>query len=176
MVSDFLSADRVSRRCADCCAAFLVIQSNIREIMKSTIKLLVGPAIVLAVNFACWTFRRQLFPRQESTAAAESKSTLEPDGKQTVLEISEQARKNLSLVSKAVRPQSYWRTVVIPGEVADRPGISDRGVTSPAVGVVTAIHAFPGDTMRPGEALFTLRKLTGLTGTLYVHRGAAICA
>ncbi|MEO8269184.1 MAG: HlyD family efflux transporter periplasmic adaptor subunit [Aureliella sp.] len=125
--------------------------------MKSTIKLLVGPAIVLAVIFACWTFRRQMFPRQETTTAAESKSTLEPDGKQTVLEISEQARKNLSLVSKAVRPQSYWRTVVIPGEVADRPGISDRGVTSPAVGVVTAIHAFPGDTMRPGEALFTLR-------------------
>ncbi len=46
---------------------------------------------------------------------------------------------------------------MIPGEVADRPGLSDRGVTSPAVGVVTAIHAFPGDTMRPGDPLFTLR-------------------
>jgi biotin carboxyl carrier protein len=123
----------------------------------SIAKLLIGPAIVVGVLFAGWTFREQLFPQPKSTATSDDKSRAESAEKQTVLEISEQARKNLSLVSKAARPQSYWRTVVIPGEVADRPGLSDRGVTSPAVGVVTAIHAFPGDTMRPGEPLFTLR-------------------
>lgn len=74
-----------------------------------------------------------------------------------VLKLSEQARKNLGLVSKAARPQTYWRTIQIPGEIADRPGRSDRGVTSPAVGVVSAIYAFPGDTVRPGERLFALR-------------------
>ncbi len=39
----------------------------------------------------------------------------------------------------------------------DRPGRSDRGVTSPAVGVVLEVHAFPGETVRPGDRLFTLR-------------------
>ena len=125
--------------------------------MKSTIKLLAGPAIVLAVFFALWTFRRQLFPQPTAVTASNSKPAAESRLKQTVLEISEQARKNLSLVAKPARAQLYWRTIVIPGEVADRPGLSDRGVTSPAVGVVTAIHAFPGDTLRPGEALFTVR-------------------
>lgn len=74
-----------------------------------------------------------------------------------VLELSPQARQNLRLVVKPVRPQTYWRTVIIPGDIIDRPGLSDRGVTSPAVGVVTKVHAFPGDTVRPGQPLFTLR-------------------
>jgi multidrug efflux pump subunit AcrA (membrane-fusion protein) len=74
-----------------------------------------------------------------------------------MLELGEKARKNLNLVVKAVRPTDYWRTLTIPGVVADRPGISDRGVTSPAVGVVAEIHAFPGDTVKPGQRLVTLR-------------------
>lgn len=77
--------------------------------------------------------------------------------KPKVLEISVQARKNLGLVAKPARLQNYWRTVLIPGEIRDRPGLSDRGVTSPAVGVVTQIHAFPGDTVRAGQPMFTLR-------------------
>lgn len=125
--------------------------------MKSLLKLLAGPAILVSVALVVWTFRDRLFsvsPTQTDTAAGQTVVTAE---KQVVLEISAQARKNLDLVSRAARPQTYWRSVLIPGEVADRPGLSDRGVTSPAVGVVTAIHAFPGDTMRPGEPLFTLR-------------------
>jgi len=74
-----------------------------------------------------------------------------------VLKLTPQARKNLGLVSKPAKPQTYWRTIQIPGVITDRPGISDRGVTSPAVGVVTEIHAYPGDTVQPGAPLFTLR-------------------
>jgi multidrug efflux pump subunit AcrA (membrane-fusion protein) len=74
-----------------------------------------------------------------------------------ILEMGEKARKNLNLVVKSVRPTDYWRTLTIPGVVADRPGVSDRGVTSPAVGVVAEIHAFPGDTVKPGQRLVTLR-------------------
>ena len=73
------------------------------------------------------------------------------------LKMTEQARKNLGLVSKVAKPQQYWRTIEVPGEIVDRPGYSDRGVTSPAVGVVTEVHAFPGDTVKPGDRLFTLR-------------------
>ena len=74
-----------------------------------------------------------------------------------VLELGEQARKNLNLIVKSVQPTDYWRTITIPGVVADRPGISDRGVTAPAVGVVSEIHVQPGDTVRPGQRLVTLR-------------------
>lgn len=123
----------------------------------SIAKPLVGPVIVAAVLLLGWIFRNQLFPQSEATSTSDESTSAKSVEKQTVLEISAQARKNLSLVSKAAKPQVYWRSVVIPGEVADRPGLSDRGVTSPAVGVVTAIHAFPGDTMRPGEPLFSLR-------------------
>ena len=77
-----------------------------------------------------------------------------------VLELSPQARQNLSLVSRPARLSTYRRMMEVPGEIADRPGVSDRGVTSPVVGIVTAIHAFPGETVRPGDRLFTLRLLS----------------
>ena len=77
-----------------------------------------------------------------------------------MLKLSPQARQNLKLVSKPVKPQLFWRKILVPGEVVDRPGLSDRGVTSPAVGVVTQVHAFPGDTVRPGDRLFTLRLIS----------------
>jgi cobalt-zinc-cadmium efflux system membrane fusion protein len=45
----------------------------------------------------------------------------------------------------------------VPGFVTDRPGISDRGVVAPITGVVTKIHAYPGDTVEPNAPLFSLR-------------------
>lgn len=74
-----------------------------------------------------------------------------------IVELNSKARLNLGLVSKAARVQDHWKMLTIPGVIRDRPGVSDRGVTSPAVGVVSAIHAFPGDTVRPGEKLVTLQ-------------------
>ena len=47
-----------------------------------------------------------------------------------ILELSPQARKNLSLVSKLVEPQDYWETIEVPGVIIDRPGFSDRGILS----------------------------------------------
>jgi biotin carboxyl carrier protein len=68
-----------------------------------------------------------------------------------------QARANLGIVVKPIRLQSYWRTIAVPGVVIERPGISDRGVAAPLAGVVKRIAAVPGDTVRPGDELFTLR-------------------
>lgn len=88
----------------------------------------------------------------------------EPASQAKVLELSPQARQNLKLVSRPAKLSNYWRAVIVPGEITDRPGLSDRGVTSPAVGVVTQIHAFAGDTVRPGDRLFTLRLVSE-----YIH-------
>lgn len=71
--------------------------------------------------------------------------------------LSEQAQRNLGLDVDQLAPQEYWRTIMIPGIVVDRPGESDRGVTSRVAGVVTAISARPGDTIKAGQPLFTLQ-------------------
>lgn len=125
--------------------------------LKSRLKACIGPSIIVGVLALLWFFRAELFTGKQASDTQTGKKTSESTEKQTVLEISEQARKNLGLVAKQAKAQEFWRSVLIPGEIADRPGVSDRGVTSPVVGIVSAIHAFPGDTIRPGESMFTLR-------------------
>lgn len=128
---------------------------------KQVFRILTGVAIVVAVaglSVTAFVTRDRWLPwssSEESTASAQEQQAPVQDAK--VLKLSPQARKNLQLVSKPVAIQTYWRTIQVPGVVVDRPGLSDRGITSPAVGVVARVHAFAGDTVKPGEALFTLR-------------------
>lgn len=122
------------------------------------IRLISGVAIAaILAGVAFFTRERWMtmfpLPESESHAADSSPPIEEPK----VLKLSPQARRNLGLVAKPARPQTYWRTIQVPGEIVDRPGQSDRGVTSPAVGVVSEVHAFPGETVRPGERLLTIR-------------------
>lgn len=74
--------------------------------------------------------------------------------------LSDQAISNLKLVASPVMPSIYWKTIQVPGMVVDRPGRSDRSVVSPATGVVTKIHFFPGETVRSGEVLFNIRLMS----------------
>lgn len=74
--------------------------------------------------------------------------------------LTDQAIANLGLSAKAVQPRIYWKTIQVPGMVVDRPGQSDRSVVAPATGVIGKIGYFPGDTVRPGDTLFTIRLLT----------------
>lgn len=122
-----------------------------------SLRLLGGVAIV-AILSATAFFTRDQWLTVFSTPESESHATqtAPPVEEPKVLKLSAQARKNLQLVAKPAKTQSYWRTIQVPGAVVDRPGHSDRGVTSPAVGVVSEVHAFPGDTVRPGDRLFTL--------------------
>ncbi|QDU92562.1 efflux RND transporter periplasmic adaptor subunit [Lignipirellula cremea] len=114
--------------------------------------------VLIAVGVTALATREQWLPwLQTETPTAASNEPPAPVTEPKVLKLSPQARKNLDLVSKPVTTQDYWRTIQIPGVIVDRPGLSDRGVTSPAVGVVTQVHAFAGDTVEPGQALFTLR-------------------
>ncbi|MBC7815741.1 MAG: efflux RND transporter periplasmic adaptor subunit [Planctomycetaceae bacterium] len=119
----------------------------------------VGFTLVAGLATAAW-FSRDELSRWLTARAAPAATTEKPaapiaDAK--VLKLSPQARKNLGLVAKAAKPQTYWRTIQVPGTIVDRPGRSDRGVTAPAVGAVVQVHAFPGDTVKPGDRLFTLR-------------------
>lgn len=80
-----------------------------------------------------------------------------PTGPNEQVKLSPQAADNLRLSTGPLRITTYRKTIEIPGTVVDRPGVSDRGVVSPAAGVVSAIHRHAGDVVRPGEPLFTLR-------------------
>ena len=117
-----------------------------------------GLVVVGGLATAAWFSRDQLnrwlTPRAQAATTAERPT---PVVEAKVLKLSPQARKNLGLVAKAAKPQTYWRTIQVPGAIVDRPGRSDRGVTAPAVGAVVQVHAFPGDTVKPGDRLFTLR-------------------
>lgn len=73
------------------------------------------------------------------------------------VKLSPQAQKNLKLDVDLIAPQPYWRKLLIPGVVVDRPGESDRGVSARLSGIVLKIHAKPGDTVRGGDPLFTLQ-------------------
>ncbi|MGN6136756.1 MAG: efflux RND transporter periplasmic adaptor subunit [Aureliella sp.] len=124
----------------------------------STFKWLFIALAVVAMGWAAFQTREHWGKLLVGTSAdAASEKASPPIEGAKVLKLTPQARKNLGLVSKPAKPQTYWRTVQIPGVITDRPGISDRGVTSPTVGVVTEIHAYPGDTVQPGKALFMLR-------------------
>ncbi len=73
------------------------------------------------------------------------------------VKLSPQAQQNLSLDVDTLTPEAFWRTLLIPGVVVDRPGESDRSVTSKVAGVVTDIKARPGDTVKAGAPLFQLQ-------------------
>jgi cobalt-zinc-cadmium efflux system membrane fusion protein len=84
----------------------------------------------------------------------------EPDSTRLPAEkvvLTAQAQKNLQLVSKPLKAETFWKTITVPGMIVDRPGFTDRGVVSPVAGVVTRIHHFPGETVDPRDVLFTIR-------------------
>ena len=76
---------------------------------------------------------------------------------ENAVELSDQAKRNLKLSSKRAYPQNFWKRTEIPGEIVDRPGLTDRSLTSPIAGVITAVHAQQGDIIKPGDRLVTIR-------------------
>jgi len=80
-----------------------------------------------------------------------------PEQQASSLRLSPQARANLGLQIEELRIQNHWRTLQMPGMIIDRPGESDQSVPAPIAGVVTRLFARPGDTVRPGDALLTLK-------------------
>ena len=125
---------------------------------RRLVSTLCGIAVLAGVGIAAFFAREHWLPGLTGiTAVAETVATPLPADAPRVLKLSTQARQNLGLVSKPVALAAYWRTILVPGAIVDRPGVSDRGVTAPAVGVVAEVHAFPGDTVKPGDRLFTLR-------------------
>ena len=116
--------------------------------------------VIIGIGTALWLTRSQWQQSLRQPIAERNDHqhgpTSIPEERET-LELNKQARENLGLVTKPVKLQSWWKKTQIPGEIIDRPGVTDQGITSPLKGVVTQVHAFEGDVVRPGEKLFSLR-------------------
>ncbi len=131
----------------------------------NSLKKMIAPLAYLIVigliAAAAWFGRPYWQPLVGQTEAPDSHShdhvSHAPADKPKILELSAKARANLSLMAAPAKPQVYWRKLQIPGVIEDRPGLTDRGITTPLAGVITQVHAFEGDIVRPGEKLFTIR-------------------
>src|SRR5262245_52126496 len=49
--------------------------------------------------------------------------------------LSDQAITNLGIKAVPLASTTYWQSISVPGIVVDRPGLSDRGIVSPVMGV-----------------------------------------
>jgi len=111
----------------------------------------------VAIGLGAYAFN-EWKSRQTAAAVSKDAPAKSPiaDGN-TPVRISAEARKNLGVISKPLQPSTYLRKIEVPGVITDRPGISDRGVVAPVTGIVTKIHAYPGNTVAPNTPLFSLR-------------------
>lgn len=76
------------------------------------------------------------------------------------LALSPEARRNLGLTPDRIQPvalQDYVRTFTVPAIVVEQPGRTHVQVSAPLTGVVTAVHATPGEAVTYGALLFELR-------------------
>ena len=126
----------------------------------------VALALLSGAGFAAYRtrdrWRPHVFPTKADAMPADAHAEAGHEGhdhgpSKEKVKLSPQAQKNLGIDVDTPTPREYWRTMLIPGVVVDRPGESDRGVTSKVAGVITEIRAKPGDTVKAGDPLFTLQ-------------------
>lgn len=115
-------------------------------------------ALIAGVTVAAY-LSRELWLLRPSPAVT-GQSATPPDDTNTPSDkiiVGDQAQKNLGLTAKPLQAGIFWKTITIQGMVVDRPGFSDREVVAPAVGTVSQLFHVPGDMVRPGDKLFTLK-------------------
>ena len=114
-----------------------------------------------ALAFAGYATRDHWLPFVWPSKPAElSKGANEAPTPTSKVIVNELAQQNLALTAKPLKPQTYWKTIPVPGMVVDRPGLSDRDITSPTTAIVAKIYRVPGELVRLGDALFTLKLLS----------------
>jgi biotin carboxyl carrier protein len=96
-----------------------------------------------------------VFPSPSSPAPEEGEKEAEQTPADRI-KLSPQAQQNLGLRSATLTPRPYWRTLLIPGVVVDRPGETDLAIHTRVGGVITEITIRPGETVRPGQLLFRI--------------------
>ena len=129
-------------------------------------------ALVLIAGAAAYATRQSWWPILFPSTAQKEEAKGDEHGHDHPADriaLSEQAQRNLGLEASTLAPREYWRTIMIPGVVVDRPGESDRGVSSRVTGIVTEIPAKPGDTVKPGAVLFRIELVSEILQSTQVE-------
>lgn len=73
------------------------------------------------------------------------------------LALSDQARQNLGLKVGTIEPQVFWKRIVVPGQVSNLPGHSERRINAMVQGTIAKVHVVQGQTVRAGDPLFEVQ-------------------
>src|SRR5262245_44273198 len=128
---------------------------NLWRVLRAFLSVVVVAGLAAAGWFTRpWWEPWLLPPKAEAGGEAHAEP---PPGEAESVKLSPQARANLKLTTAPLELASWWRTLAVPGMVAERPGRSTRAVTTTLAGVITKIAAIPGQSVKPGAPLFTIR-------------------
>ena len=141
--------------------------------MKTGLKRIVTSTVILAAlgttAYATRPFWREWIDRARGTNRSASSEENEHAGHdhaghahgggeaKPVLTLSDQARENLGLEMAEIQLTDYWRTIQVPGIVSEQQGHSERRIPATVAGIVTKLHIFPGQSVRPGDALMDIQ-------------------
>jgi multidrug efflux pump subunit AcrA (membrane-fusion protein) len=73
------------------------------------------------------------------------------------VKLSKAAQQNVGMQLAKVELRPFERTMTVPGMVVERPGRSTIQIAAPLSGVVTRIWPLQGETVAPGQPVFSLR-------------------
>ncbi|QDT41730.1 HlyD family secretion protein [Gimesia alba] len=136
-----------------------ILLQSLKPVLGITIFVLIAAGFILRDHWLPLLEPNQA-GQSKNLAAASKKAEGKKKTDQQKIVLSDQAIANLELKVKSIFPETYWKTLQVPGMIVDRPGRSDQSVISPIDGVVEKMNYFPGDTVRPGDVLYTIRILS----------------
>ena len=119
--------------------------------------LLLFVVVLGGVAAAGYSTRDKWLPKDAAKTAPASAAPSASSAPTDKIIVGEHAQKNLGLTSKPLQATVFWKSIVVPGMVVDRPGVSDREIAAPAIGTISRLWHVPGDTVHPGDVLFTLK-------------------
>src|SRR5437764_13843037 len=93
---------------------------------------ILGPVVAVAavaiVGVAGYLTRGQWLPWLSPPAVGQPTAEQAAEAPPANVILTDQAIANLGLVARPLKTGSHWKTVIVPGAVVDRPGLSDRSV------------------------------------------------
>ncbi|GAB6164979.1 efflux RND transporter periplasmic adaptor subunit [Thermostilla marina] len=98
-------------------------------------------------------------PGEACNETHEHEGESEPHGEEsaTILELSEQARRNIGLQVVTVARGLFVKRKSVPAVVVEVPGRSRTVVSAPITGIIERVEPVAGQGVAPGDPLFTLR-------------------
>jgi cobalt-zinc-cadmium efflux system membrane fusion protein len=125
--------------------------------IRRIVQWIVVSCVLLAVAGGIWWSYPKWRASSTPVAVPSTTPAEEEAGPTDTIIVGDQAQKNLGLTAKRLQTEVFWKTITVQGMIVDRPGMSDREVVAPAIGTISQIFHVPGDMVRPGDILFTLK-------------------